>query len=228
MKRAVVIVAGGSGTRMKSIVPKQFIRLGSKPVIIWTLDAFREFDPLMKIVIVLAEKMMEEWMDLISEYPHYQSARTITGGEERFHSVRNGLALVGNDEVVGIHDAVRPMVTQATLNRCYSMAEKKGNAIPVMVPGDSVRIMNNQNNQAIDRDTVRLVQTPQVFKAPLIKEAYAISYNTSFTDDASVFEAMHGKVHLTEGNRENIKITYPEDLLFAKNILGGEGAREEG
>lgn len=225
MGRAALIVGGGTGTRMNSLIPKQFIRIGRKPVIIWSLDAFHAFDPAMKLVLVLHEGMMEEWMDLISEYPEYQIVHTVTGGKDRYHSVKNGLGHIDDGEIVGIHDAVRPLVSGETIKRCYSAAAKYGSAVPVIDPGESVRIYEEEENYPLDRQKVRLVQTPQVFRAGALKEAYRAPYRKAFTDDATVYEALHGGVHLVEGNRENIKITYPADLEFAGFQLGKKDKR---
>lgn len=216
MKRAVVIVAGGTGRRMGGEIPKQYLKLEGKPVIIHTLEQFKRFDPDMDVVLVLAQKHRKFWETMASAHSDMSPIKLATGGVSRFHSVRNGIQEIEDDVVVGIHDAVRPFVSMETLERCYSTAHKTGSAIPVIDMDESVRmIKGDQSSVHMDRSALKRVQTPQVFRAKMIREAYNHTEDHTFTDDASVFESHFGKVTLVEGNRQNIKITTPTDLLLA-------------
>ena len=216
MKRAVVIVAGGTGRRMGGEIPKQYLKLEGKPIIIHTLEQFRRFDPDMDVVLVLANEHHKLWETMAITHSEIPRIKIATGGVTRFHSVRNGIQEIENDVLVGIHDAVRPFVSIETLERCYSTAHKTGSAIPVIDMDESVRmIKGDQSSVHMDRSALKRVQTPQVFRAEMIREAYNHTEDHSFTDDASVFESNFGKVTLVEGNRQNIKITTPTDMLLA-------------
>ena len=216
MKRAVVIVAGGSGRRMGGEIPKQYQEMEGKPIIIHTLEQLKRFDPDMDVVVVLAHEHLNLWEAVAITLSDISRIRLATGGVTRFHSVRNGIQLIENDVVVGIHDAVRPFVSMETLERCYSTAYKSGSAIPVIDMDESVRLVKGENSSVhMDRSALKRVQTPQVFQSEMIREAYNNSEDHSFTDDASVFESHFGKVTLVEGNRQNIKITTPTDMQLA-------------
>lgn len=217
--RSVVIVAGGSGSRMKSEIPKQFLEILEKPVIVWTIDKFISFDSQMQIVVVLPERHMLYWQDLVDKYPQLKMVTTTSGGISRFHSVMNGLSLVNPENIVGIHDAVRPLVSIETLKRCYKGAHKKGSAIPVIDVEDSLRTISRAESSILDRSSVVRVQTPQVFPAEKIITAYANCLDTQRTDDASVFESYYGQINLVEGNKENLKITFPADIKYAEMML---------
>lgn len=220
MKRAVVLVAGGSGSRMGGALPKQYLVLEGKPVIVHALEKFLRFDPGMEVVVVMAEKHRPLWKSMA--LPHVQNSgiKLASGGKTRFHSVRQGLELIGEGRVVGIHDAVRPLVSLGTLERAYAMAEKAGGAIPVTDMDESVRMIRSEEDSTVmDRSLLKRVQTPQVFRSELIKEAYRKAEHEDFTDDASVYEAYVGKVSLVEGNRQNIKITTPTDLKLASVLI---------
>lgn len=224
----VIIVAGGSGQRMASAVPKQFLPLGGRPILMRTIERFAAFDPAMDIIVVLPQSQTDYWQRLCHEHRFGIGHRTTAGGATRYESVRNGLALVDGEGLVGIHDGVRPLVSQPTLERCYAMAATHGNAIPACDSVDSVRMLKpDGSNTAADRTCVKLVQTPQVFDVKLIKQAYQLGYRPTFTDDASVAEAAGIGINLTEGNRENIKITTPVDLLLAEAILNEGENRPE-
>lgn len=224
----VIIVAGGSGQRMASAVPKQFLPLGGRPILMRTIERFAAFDPAMDIIVVLPQSQTDYWQRLCHEHRFGIGHRTTAGGATRYESVRNGLALVDGEGLVGIHDGVRPLVSLPTLERCYTMAATHGNAIPACDSVDSVRMLKpDGSNTAADRTCVKLVQTPQVFDVKLIKQAYQLSYRPTFTDDASVAEAAGIGINLTEGNRENIKITTPVDLLLAEAILNEGENRPE-
>lgn len=224
----VIIVAGGSGQRMASAVPKQFLPLGGRPILMRTIERFAAFDPAMDIIVVLPQSQTDYWQRLCHEHRFGIGHRTTAGGATRYKSVRNGLALVDGEGLVGIHDGVRPLVSLPTLERCYAMAATHGNAIPACDSVDSVRMLKpDGSNTAADRTCVKLVQTPQVFDVKLIKQAYQLGYRPTFTDDASVAEAAGIGINLTEGNRENIKITTPVDLLLAEAILNEGENRPE-
>ncbi|MCF8227203.1 MAG: 2-C-methyl-D-erythritol 4-phosphate cytidylyltransferase [Bacteroidales bacterium] len=220
--QSVVIVAGGTGTRMQSETPKQFIKILGKEVIIWTVQKFLEFDKNIKIILVLPESHLIIWHGLAEKYPFLKEVITTTGGATRFHSVMQGLVHVKQNEIVGIHDAVRPLVSIETLKKCYQMAKKEGSAIPVTDSEDSLRKEIGQENEVIDRTKVKRVQTPQVFKAEKIITAYQNCLDNKYTDDASVYESYFGQVQLVKGNQENIKITFPGDLKIAEALLRKE------
>lgn len=213
---------------MASAVPKQFLPLGGRPILMRTIERFAAFDPAMDIIVVLPQSQTDYWQRLCHEHRFGIGHRTTAGGATRYESVRNGLALVDGEGLVGIHDGVRPLVSLPTLERCYAMAATHGNAIPACDSVDSVRMLKpDGSNTAADRTCVKLVQTPQVFDVKLIKQAYQLGYRPTFTDDASVAEAAGIGINLTEGNRENIKITTPVDLLLAEAILNEGENRPE-
>ena len=220
MKKAVLIVAAGSGSRMGGDLPKQYIPLKKKPVIVHTLDKFRQFDPQINIVVVIARAHQELWGQISQSYGIAGDLSVATGGATRFDSVKNGLDLIQEECLIGIHDAVRPLVGQDTLARCYNAAERLGSGIPVLDMEDSVRMLEGQGNSlAMDRSMLKRVQTPQVFRSEQIKEAYRQAFSPGFTDDASVYETCFGPLTLVEGNPENIKITTPMDLKLAELLM---------
>jgi len=218
MKLYVVIVAGGSGKRMKTDLPKQFLELAGKPVLMHTLEKFKSFDNSIEIITVLPENQLRFWADLQKKYSFNIPHTLVKGGKTRFYSVRNGLEFVDDPGLVAIHDGVRPFVSIDTIKRCFETAEKYGNAIPVVSPADSLRMVTNQGSVPVNRLQVKQVQTPQVFDARLIKKAYLQDYIPEFTDDATVLEKTGEKINMVEGNRENIKITNPEDLFIARTL----------
>jgi 2-C-methyl-D-erythritol 4-phosphate cytidylyltransferase len=216
VKRAVVIVAGGQGHRMGGEIPKQYQELEGKPIVVHTLEQFYRFDPLLDVVVVLAQEHRNLWDAMATHNIIISRVRLAIGGATRFHSVQNGIQLIRDGVVVGIHDAVRPFVSLETLDRCYSTAYKSGSAIPVIDMDESVRMVKENNSSVhMDRSALKRVQTPQVFRSALIREAYKSTEDHSFTDDASVFESHFEKVILVEGNRQNIKITTPTDMQLA-------------
>jgi 2-C-methyl-D-erythritol 4-phosphate cytidylyltransferase len=214
-----LIVAGGSGKRMGADTPKQFLELAGKPVLMHTIERFRQFNESIEIITVLPENQLRFWAELQKRYSFEIPHTLVKGGAHRFDSVRRGLAFVNIPGLVAIHDGVRPLVRIDTIKRCFEAAEKKGNAIPVVSPSDSLRLITDHSNEPLNRLKVKQVQTPQVFDAALIKKAYRQQYDTSFTDDATVVERTGEKIHIVEGNRENIKITNPEDLFIAQTLL---------
>jgi len=220
MKKAVIIVAAGSGSRMGSELPKQYLLLREKPILIHTLERFLCFDPEMKVVLVLAPAHRELWEQMTTSYEIARGLTTAPGGASRYDSVKNGLTHVDQASLVGIHDAVRPLVSQDTLTRCYDSALRKGSGIPVTEMDESVRKLDAKGGSFhIDRSSLKRVQTPQVFRSERIKQAYQQAYNTAFTDDASVYETVYGEPNLVEGNRENIKITTPIDMQLAGLLI---------
>jgi 2-C-methyl-D-erythritol 4-phosphate cytidylyltransferase len=215
----VVIVAGGSGKRMGMDTPKQFLELAGKPVLMHTIERFREFSPSIEIITVLPENQLRFWHDLQKKYSFDVPHTLVKGGSKRFVSVRHGLEFVNSPGLVAIHDGVRPLVRLDTIRRCFETAEEFGNAVPVISPADSLRLEDEKNNSPVDRMHIKQVQTPQVFDVRKIKNAYLQDFDPSFTDDATVLEKTGEKIHLVEGNRENIKITNPEDLFIAQTLL---------
>lgn len=220
MKKHIIIVAGGSGTRMNTPIPKQFLELHGKPVLMHSIEIFAKAIPEINIILVLPLPYRKEWETLCKKHNFIIPFQLTEGGETRFHSVKNGLALVPENAVVGIHDAARPLVNIQTIINAFETAEQKGNASPAIQINESIREVKNNNNKAIDRSTIFIIQTPQCFQSNLIKKAFLQEYRHSFTDDASVLEAMGEKINLIDGNRENIKITTPLDLIIAEAIMG--------
>ena len=216
MKKFAVIVAGGSGTRMKSSTPKQFLLLHGKPLLWYTIQAFLQAYNDMQIILVLpaAHIHSEIMQSLLNE-----RIMTTAGGETRFHSVQNGLKLVERNSLVFVHDGVRCLISPDLIRRCGEQAEKCGSAIPAVTATDSLRIEVNRKHTVIDRQAVRLIQTPQTFRSEIIIPAFEQPYSEAFTDEATVVEAIGKEVCLIEGEYENIKVTRPADLLFAEYIL---------
>ena len=214
----VIIVAGGKGLRMGGEIPKQFLPIGGKPVLMRTLERFREYSKDLQIILVLPEAQQEYWHQLCQEY-HFDVEYTLAnGGETRFHSVQNGLSKVPNDAqgVVGVHDGVRPFVSVEVISNCYETARTKKAVIPVTPVVETLRHITEGTKARAD---YRLVQTPQCFDIQLLKDANRQPYNDGFTDDASVVEAFGFDITLVDGNRENIKITTPFDLKIAETLI---------
>ena len=218
MKKHIIIVAGGKGLRMGGEIPKQFLPICGKPVLMRTLETFHEFDAAMHIVLVLPVSQQTYWKDLCQEYRFDLLHEIADGGETRFHSVMNGLALVEGDGLVGVHDGVRPFVSQEVIARCYEEAARCKAVIPVIDVVETVRHLTEEGSETVPRDRYKLVQTPQVFDVALLRRAYQQEYTDLFTDDASVVEALGEKVCLVKGNRENIKLTTPFDLKLAEML----------
>lgn len=220
MRKHIIIVAGGKGLRMGGDIPKQFLPVCGKPVLMRTLETFHAYDASIHIVLVLPVSQQAYWQELCRAYQFNVPHEIANGGETRFHSVMNGLALVEGDGWVGVHDGVRPFVSQEVIGRCYAEALVKKAVIPVVGVVETVRHLVGEDSETVPRDQYKLVQTPQVFEVRLLKKAYQQEYTDLFTDDASVVEALGEKVHLVEGNRENIKITTPFDLKLAEMLVG--------
>ena len=219
MKKYAVIVGGGVGKRMNSDIPKQFMTISRQPLMMHTISAFHNSIEEINIIVVLPENYIDLWKKLCNEYSFNIVHKIVKGGSTRFHSVKNGLKFVEKDSLVAIHDACRPVVRGNIILKSLTLAEKYGNAIPAIPVNESVRKVNGENNSAFNRDILRIVQTPQTFKSNIIKKAYEQEYNQTFTDDATVVEALGEKIHLFEGNIENIKVTTKTDLIVAENFL---------
>lgn len=204
---------------MNSAIPKQFMELQGKPILMRTIHKFFTSIDDCSIIVVLAKEYQEEWKELCKRYQFIISHEIVDGGETRFASVKNGLELVPDACIVGIHDAARPLVSTSTILKTYEEAELMGNASPAVPLTDSIRRLKRKENTAVDRKDYLIIQTPQCFHSHLIKKAFGKSYRPEFTDDATVLEFFGEKIHLTEGNRENIKITTPQDLIIAEALF---------
>lgn len=210
---AVIIVAGGKGLRMGGNIPKQFIVVDGKPILMHTIERFHNFDSTMQLVVVLPKDQHDYWNGLCQQYGFDIPITIADGGKERFHSVKNGLACVHpRCSLIGVHDGVRPYVAVDVIRRCYEAAAANGAAIPVVDVFETLRHITLDGSHTVPRQDYKLVQTPQVFQADLLRRAYEQQFTPSFTDDASVVEALGHTITLVEGNRENIKITTKEDL----------------
>jgi 2-C-methyl-D-erythritol 4-phosphate cytidylyltransferase len=218
MLKYAVIVAGGAGTRMGSSLPKQFLLLGDKPVLCHSIKAFLDAYDVLRVIVVLPAAHMDTGGQLVKTYFENRAINMVEGGETRFHSVRNGLAMIDEESIIFVHDGVRCLLSTDLIHRCYDMAFATGSAIPVMPSKDSVRLLKQEGSEPFDRGKVMLVQTPQTFHSKIILPAYQIDYKTQFTDEATVVEAYGMKVSLVEGEENNIKITKPLDLLIAERI----------
>jgi 2-C-methyl-D-erythritol 4-phosphate cytidylyltransferase len=219
MKKFVIIVAGGSGSRMGTEIPKQFLELCGKPVLMHTISVFHDFDPESKIILVLPEDQLPFWEGLCLKHSFSLVHQVVSGGKTRFHSVQNGLSQIDGEGIVFIHDGVRPLVSRETLGRCLETAQESGNAIPVLPVTESLRKLEGDQNISVDRSQYFSVQTPQTFRSDQILEAFKQDFDQAFTDDASVAEKAGFSIHMVEGNLENIKITTPTDLIIAEALL---------
>ena len=217
----IIIVAGGKGLRMGSDIPKQFLPIGGKPVLMRTLEQFREYSADLQIILVLPEAQQAYWQELCGKYDFKVKYQLANGGQTRFHSVQNGLALVPDDAegVVGVHDGVRPFPSIEVIKNCYETARTAKAVIPVIPVVETVRHLEGDSSVTVPRGDYRLVQTPQTFDIQLLKAANRQPYNDGFTDDASVVESYGHAITLVEGNRENIKITTPYDLKIAEVLI---------
>jgi len=219
MKKIAVIVAGGTGSRMHNSIPKQFLLLHGKPVLYYSLHAFLNAYPNLYIILVLPEEHIAAGQEIIDAFFDYDRIKIAVGGRTRFHSVQNGLKLVDEESIVFVHDAVRCLVSVDLIQRCYNAALENGSAIPVIESKDSVRLITDNGNEAIERTAIKLVQTPQTFHSKILLPAYQIDYKDKFTDEATVVEAYGMKVKLVAGEENNFKITRPVDLILADQLL---------
>jgi len=215
-QKIALIVAGGKGERMNANIPKQFLEIKGKPILMHTLEAFYRFDATIQLILVLPSVQIEFWNSLCEKHAFNITHQIVKGGQVRFYSVKNGLNTISNSALVAVHDGVRPLVSMETIARCFDAAGEFDAAIPVVDLVDSIRQITKAGSQSVDRSSYKLVQTPQVFDVELLKKAYEQEFSPLFTDDASVVEALGKLVHLVEGNRENIKITTEFDLKIAE------------
>ncbi|MBC5774418.1 2-C-methyl-D-erythritol 4-phosphate cytidylyltransferase [Pontibacter sp. KCTC 32443] len=211
-----IIVAGGSGSRMQQDLPKQFIPVAGKPILMHTIEQFYNYNPQVRLIVVLPKEQLTTWKELCQKYNFKHFHMTVPGGTTRFGSVKNGLGAVMGDGLVAVHDGVRPFVDTATIKAAFEMAAVKGSAVVAVSPKDSIRELTAEGSIAVPRANYKLVQTPQVFQASILKKAYEQPEQDYFTDDASVVESIGEKITLVEGNYRNIKITTPEDLILAE------------
>ncbi len=216
MKKYAIIVAGGIGKRMSSEIPKQFLLLNGLPILMHAISQFYNYDKNINLIIVLPKEQINYWNNLCKEYNFNIKHNVVVGGETRYVSVKNGLAIVKEKGIIAIHDGVRPLVSYETIDRCFKVAEEKGNAVPFIKVNESLRNISNKTNIAVNREEFALIQTPQVFCSNIILNAYKEKYRTEFTDDASLVEFTGEKINLVRGNEENIKITTQRDILIAE------------
>lgn len=219
MKRTVIIVAGGSGSRFGAELPKQYVELGGIPIFIRSIQRFLEVYPAIHIILVVPAESHAQARGFLASYSLAERVQTTDGGASRYHSVKRGLALADRTGVIAVHDAVRPLVSKKVIKDCFDTSTAEGSAIPVLSMENSIRKITSDGNEALDRSAYRIVQTPQCFQAEWIHEAYDQQKKASFTDDASVVESANFPIFLVEGNKENIKITTPTDLLVANAFL---------
>ncbi|MBS4012570.1 MAG: 2-C-methyl-D-erythritol 4-phosphate cytidylyltransferase [Bacteroidetes bacterium] len=219
MKKIVLITSGGSGSRTNLNIPKQFVELKGKPLLMYSFNTFLKYSPDIEFVLVLADNQISDWAKLCEKQQFNINHKVVAGGPTRFHSVKNGLKLVEKGVLVAIHDGARPLVSLETISRVFNFAERYGNAIPSIDIAESVRMVENVHNSPIERTKLKIIQTPQCFKSDIIKDAYNQNYDEKFTDDATVLESRGHKIFLTEGNPENIKITTAIDFKIAETLL---------
>lgn len=227
MKKYAVIVAGGSGQRMGTQVPKQFLLLHGKPVLWHTLNTFLYAYTDIEIILVLPEEHIETGKKILYSTREPQRIRIVAGGATRFHSVQNGLQAIREESVIFVHDGVRCLLTLQLIHHCYEQAMEHGSAIPVIDCRDSVRMITPEGNEAVDRSRVKLVQTPQTFLSRVLIPAFTAEYREEFTDEATVVQAAGNPIHLVEGEVNNIKITMPADLMIAEELLGQQRGSNE-
>ena len=218
LSKSVIIAGGGTGNRMGSDIPKQFLLLKNKPVLMHTIQRFFDYDNNIEIIVALPASQIDYWKDLCKKYDFKISHIILKGGNTRFQSIKNCLFVLKTEGLTAVHDAVRPFVSFETIKNCFEIAAEKDAAIPVLEPVESLRVISCDNSSTCNRELYRLVQTPQVFKTSILKKAYEQEYSENFTDDASVVEKSGVKIHLVNGNRENIKITSPMDLVIGEAI----------
>lgn len=227
-EETAIILAGGKGERMQSIIPKQFLELDGEPVLMHTLRRFYEYSPQMKLILVLPSEQMAMWKNLCERHAFALPHETVRGGSARFFSVKNGLDKVDSrDGVIAVHDGVRPLINIETIARCFDTALRCGSAIPVINLTDSIRRVSDDGSVAVNRSDFKLVQTPQVFRADILLRSYDRPFSELFTDDASVVEAAGYTIHLVEGNKHNMKITHPQDMGIAEILMKMHHAKQQ-
>ena len=214
-----IIVAGGNGSRMGTEIPKQFLLLNDKPILVHAIEKFLKTNNEMEIVVVLPESAMQQWFQIVSNFSFLQKIKTAIGGKTRFDSVKNGLALLSENGIVAVHDAARPLVSTKLIQQCYADAMQNGSAIAAIACVDTVRQKTENGFEILDRNKLWMMQTPQCFDLQKLKIAYQNATTNNFTDDAEVFAASGFPIHLAEGEKNNFKITLPEDLIFAEWLI---------
>ena len=219
MKKYAIIVAVGTGSRMKKDIPKQFTLLNGKPIIEYSIESFNNYDPDLQIILVIHPEYIEFWKHLCLEHKISVPCKIVNGGETRFHSVKNGLESIEADGFVAIHDAARPMIDVAFVGQLFEEASIYGSAVPGIALNDTIRLLENNTSRQLDRNLLRAMQTPQVFNVSELKHAYLQTFQPLFTDDASVMQLAGYPLHLTEGRLENIKITIQKDLAIAEMMM---------
>lgn len=222
IKKFAVLVAGGKGMRMGSALPKQFLPLNGKPILAHSVIAFMNAFPDIQIIIVLPPDQLSYARMILSALPDPIDAIIVSGGETRFHSVQNGLNAIDGQGIVFVHDGARPMITTDLIKRCYDQALEKGSAIPAIVVAESMRIIDGEDSSPVNRDLMRIIQTPQTFRTEVVIPAFEQPYNTAFTDEATVVEAAGIDIYLVEGEKSNIKVTTPEDMIVAEALMGAK------
>jgi 2-C-methyl-D-erythritol 4-phosphate cytidylyltransferase len=220
VKKYAIIVAGGNGTRANTPVPKQFMKLDGKPVVMHTITKFAEAGIHVEIILVLNKDLIPQWQELCKEHNFNTEVKIVEGGENRFESVKMGLAVIEDEGIVAVHDAARPLVSAKTIVTAFKAAEMYGNAVPAIPLSDSIRQIDSTKSIALDRTRYCIIQTPQCFVASILKKAYSTAeYKIHFTDDASVVESAGERIHLVDGNPDNIKITSPRDFIIAEALI---------
>ena len=219
MNKYAVIVAGGRGLRMGNAIPKQFLPLMGQPVLYHTIKAFVDAYPDIHLILVLPAEQLSYAQIVLQAFPGRIDITIVSGGETRFHSVRKGLEAVDGEGFVFVHDGVRPLVSVDLIRRCYEQALEKGSAIPAILVADSMRLVSGENSAPVNREQMRIIQTPQTFRTDIILPAFKQEYSLAFTDEATVAEAHGTKIYLAEGERGNIKVTTPEDLVIAEALI---------
>ncbi len=220
MHRSTIIVAGGSGKRLGGPVPKQFQTVKGRPLLMWTIEAFHRFDPSMQLIVVLPQTHFDIWKALCMGHRFFINHEVVAGGEQRWHSVKAGLEKVGHDGLVAVHDGVRPLVRVDLIARCFDAADQQAAAIPVVPVVPSIRETTADGSRALDRSKLLAVQTPQCFHADLLRKAFELPYESSFTDEATLVERLGVKVALVEGEENNIKVTNAMDMRVVEALLG--------
>ena len=222
LKKFAIIVAGGTGTRMNAGIPKQFLNLGGKPMLMHSIKAFYLAYPEISMVLALPASQFASWQKLCDEHSFTLPHHLVAGGNTRFHSVKNALSVIVEDGLVAIHDGARPLISESLIRAAFLTAGQLGNCIPVIPLNESVRILSGDTNLSVNRKVYRVVQTPQVFRTAIIKKAYEQEFQACFTDDAMVAESNGETIHLIDGDPVNIKITHPSDLAAAEALLGNQ------
>lgn len=218
-KKFAVIVAGGKGVRMGSALPKQFLPLLDKPMLHYSISAFVNAFPDIELVLVLPHHQLSYGQIVLQSFPEGLDITIIAGGETRFHSVQNGLQVVEDNSIVFVHDGARPLISADLVQRCYTQALEKGSAIPAIPVAESMRIQENEHSKPVNRDHLRIIQTPQTFRSDIILPAFKQQYQPAFTDEATVVEAHGTEIFLINGEQNNIKVTTPGDMVIAEVLL---------